>query len=176
MLSIEAEIKKISDILSIDFNDLGAKDTLSSLETERNEILRKEEQHWQMRSRALWMAGGDRNTKFFHKIASQNRVKKHIWEIEKEDGALVKDQLGIKNEVVHYLSSFYRASSTVNIEEQCKLIDLFPLMVTEEEVNTLYNPVTLEELKLTFYFSVKKKKVWVQTDGQQSFSSIFFIL
>jgi hypothetical protein len=83
------------------------------------------------------MAGGDRNTISFHKFDIQNRVKKHIWEIEKEDGALVKDQLGIKNEAVHSYKQFYRASSTVNIEEQCKLIDLFPLMVTEEEANTL---------------------------------------
>jgi hypothetical protein len=74
-------------------------------------------------------------------------VKKHIWEIEKEDGSLVKDQQEIKNEAVQYYKRFYKASSTVNIEEQCKLIDLFPLMVAEEEANTLYNPVTLEELK-----------------------------
>jgi len=37
LMSIEAEIKKkkISDIMSIDFNDHGAKDTLRFLETER---------------------------------------------------------------------------------------------------------------------------------------------
>jgi hypothetical protein len=46
MQSIQAGIKNFSDILSIDFNDKGEKDTLSSLETERNEISRKEEQHW----------------------------------------------------------------------------------------------------------------------------------
>jgi len=111
-----------------------------------------------MRSRALWLAEGNKNTKFFHNIASRNRIKKYIWEIEKDDGVLMKDQQGIKTEVVHYFKHFYRASSTVNIEDQCKLCDLFPLMVTEEEAVSLYNSVTLEELQLTLY-QCKKEKI-----------------
>jgi hypothetical protein len=50
LLSIEADIKKISENLSLDFNNQGAKDTLRSLEIERMVILKKEEQLWWMRS------------------------------------------------------------------------------------------------------------------------------
>jgi hypothetical protein len=83
---------------------------LRCLEIERNELLRFEEEQWRLRSRALWLEGGDRNTKYFHKIASHNRVKKHIWEINRDDGDIVVDQQGIKDEAVHYFKQFYRAS------------------------------------------------------------------
>jgi hypothetical protein len=111
LLSIEANIKKISENLSSDFNDQGAKDTLAfSLETERLAILKKEEQLWWMRSRALWLAEGDKNTRFFHNTASRNRIKKFIWEIEKEDGVLVKDQQGIKNRSYPLFQVFLQGS------------------------------------------------------------------
>jgi exonuclease III len=97
---IEDEIKSYSDILSHDYNEIKTKDILRCLELERNELLRSEEEHWRLRSRALWLAGGDRNTKYFHKIASHNRVKKHIWEIVRDDGVKVVDQQGIKEEAV----------------------------------------------------------------------------
>jgi hypothetical protein len=100
---------------------------------ERNELLRFEEEQWRLCSRALWLESGDRNTKYFHKIASHNRVKKHIWEIIRDDGEIVKDQQCIKVEVVHYYKQFYKASQTQNIEEKCKLLDLFPTMVDVKE-------------------------------------------
>jgi hypothetical protein len=103
------------------------------------------------------LAGGDRNTKYFHKIASHNRVKKHIWEIIRDDGDKVVDQQGIKEEAVHYFKCFYSASSLPNIEEQFKILDLFPVMVGEEEAVTLYKPVTMAELKSVLFLCKKEK-------------------
>jgi hypothetical protein len=60
----------------------------------------------------------------------------------------------------------------MNIVDQCKLIDFFPLMVDEEDSSTLYNPVSLEELK-SYYFIVRRKKVWARMGGQQSFLCTF---
>jgi hypothetical protein len=61
-------------------------------------FLRAEEEQWRLRSRALWMSSGDKNTKYFHKLASFNRIRKHIWEIKRENGDLLTGQENIKEE------------------------------------------------------------------------------
>jgi hypothetical protein len=58
------------------------------LEVEPDKILQAEEEKWRLRSRALWLKSGDKNTKFFHKFASFRRNKNHIWEIRDEIGDL----------------------------------------------------------------------------------------
>jgi hypothetical protein len=170
LLMIEVEIKTYYDILSHDYNEDGIKEVLRCLEIERNYLLRSEEEHWRLQSRALWLAGGDRNTKYFHKVASHNRIKKHIWKISRDDGEKVTDQHGIKSEAVQYFKHFYSASTIPNIEEQFKLLDLFPVMVGEEEAVTLYNPVTMAELKLVLFHCKKEKSL-----GPDGWSTDFFI-
>jgi len=79
-----------------------------------------------LRSRALWLASGDTNTKYFHNFASHNRVKKYIWDIKGENGETVNDHALIKKEVATYFNNFYKAPNNLNTIEQCKLIDYFP--------------------------------------------------
>jgi hypothetical protein len=51
---------------------------LKYLETEHNQILLLEEEHWRQKSCAVWLKCGDRNNKYFHKYASTKRNQKHI--------------------------------------------------------------------------------------------------
>ena len=46
---------------------------IRKLKLEINETLTREEIMWNQRSRAFWIKWGDRNTKFFHVIASERR-------------------------------------------------------------------------------------------------------
>jgi hypothetical protein len=41
--------------------------------------LRREEEHWRLKSRSLWIKVGDSNTSFFHKQAQFQRKKKHSY-------------------------------------------------------------------------------------------------
>jgi hypothetical protein len=51
---------------------------LRELESNRNKLLRGEEETWRIRSRVTWIKSGDSNTKYFHKMASFNRNQKHV--------------------------------------------------------------------------------------------------
>jgi hypothetical protein len=132
LLALESDIKDKIKFLESDHTC-----SLRHLELERNEILKSEEEQWCLRSRALWLSCGDKNTKYFHKYASSNRVKKHIWKIHNGHGNLVTDQNSIKEAVVTFFKDFYKAPTEQVLPDQCKLLDYNPQMINEEEANTL---------------------------------------
>ncbi|XP_074290774.1 uncharacterized protein LOC141617477 [Silene latifolia] len=49
-------------------------------------LWRQEEQYWRQRSRALWLADGDRNTKFFHNRAGERKRKNYIGMLVDDNG------------------------------------------------------------------------------------------
>jgi hypothetical protein len=59
---------------------------MRALKTRKENILAIEESTWRLRSRALWMQKGDKNTSFFHKYATQRRIQNSIWDISNDDG------------------------------------------------------------------------------------------
>jgi hypothetical protein len=61
---------------------------IRGLEEERNAYLRADEERWRLKSRMTWLESGDKNTRFFHRFASARRSKKHLWDIEDDDGLL----------------------------------------------------------------------------------------
>ena len=56
------------------------------LKRELNTFLDKEIHMWFQRSRALWLVEGDRNTNFFHGVATQHNWSNFIKGIQDRDG------------------------------------------------------------------------------------------
>jgi hypothetical protein len=120
---------------------------LCELETNRKKNLREEEEAWRIRSRVTWIKSGDSNTKKIHKMASFNRNQKHVWELIKGNGDTLIDQKEIKEEVVNYFKQFFREKERDNYIDLVRISSLYPRMVNEDEAETLFKPVTLEEIK-----------------------------
>eukprot|EP00253_Pinus_taeda_P002178 PITA_02178 len=70
-----------------------SRDLLTSirlLEEKRLSLLHIQEVTWHLKSRALWIQEGDRNTEFFHRHASHRRKIKTIWDMKDSDGNLIQ--------------------------------------------------------------------------------------
>jgi hypothetical protein len=84
-------------------------DLLKLLSQRKVEILSIEEATWRLRSRAIWIEKGDKNTKFFHKFASQRSSHNTIWDLSDEDGNLISTEVGIKKMAYNHFKTQYRA-------------------------------------------------------------------
>jgi hypothetical protein len=120
---------------------------IGELETKRNHFLRPEEEAWKIQSRVTWIKRGDSNTNFFHNMASFNRNRKHVWEIQNGSRDNITDQKAIKEEVVNHFKHFFKSKDRTNYNDLVRVSILYPRMVNEEEVESLFKPVTLEEIK-----------------------------
>jgi hypothetical protein len=57
-------------------------DQIKAKESERLLILNTEEEAWRQKSWATWLSCGDHNTKKFHHYSSDQKNRKHIWDLQ----------------------------------------------------------------------------------------------
>ena len=50
----------------------------------------------------------DNNTKFFHRVANGNRVRKFINKLELDDGPIIEDENVIKREITSFFARWLR--------------------------------------------------------------------
>ena len=65
----------------------------------------------------------------------------------------------IKQEVVNYFKHFYKAKERTNYNDLVRFSSLYPRMVNEEEAESLFKPVTLEEIKSVLENFKKEKSL-----------------
>ncbi|KAJ4799461.1 DNAse I-like superfamily protein [Rhynchospora pubera] len=63
--------------------------------------------YWRQRSRIQWLEEGDRNTKFFHTVATNRRRHNLITMAEREDGTLAGEDKEIKSIFLNYFKEIY---------------------------------------------------------------------
>jgi len=107
--------------------------TIKHLETERDNLLREEEENWRLRSRVVCLKSGDKNIFFFHNFASYRRNKKHICDISDEEGHAHTGVETIKSEAIKLFKSFYRKSDEESIEDHVNTARLFGRLVNAED-------------------------------------------
>jgi hypothetical protein len=139
-------------------NNWDKSQTIKRLESERNQLLLKEEALWRQRCRTNWIKCGDLNTKYFHHFTSSCRSKKHIWEIVDAAGIHHRGQEALKTTTVSHFKPFFEEKPSENLQVPVTVARLFPHTVTADDSLTLESPCTLQEI-LVALKSFSKDKI-----------------
>ncbi len=110
-----------------------------------------------MRSRARWIAQGERNTKYFYGLEKRNYSNQSITQLQREDGKIIEKPEEILNEIFGYFNNQFSFSPTdLNAEECERLFQELP-QITKRENKDLGEPITTEECEIAMKQMVEGK-------------------
>ena len=99
---------------------------------ELHKVMGLDEISWCQKSRVLWLKEGDRNTKFFHRMANSHRRNNFIGCLDIE-GTLTSDPKEIEESILRYYKQLYSEST-----QWCLSLNGLPFTALEsEEANNL---------------------------------------
>ena len=145
---------------------------LKDLTQRKNAILSIEEATQRLRSRAIWIEKGDKNTIFFHKYASQRCSHNSIWDLPDEDENLISTDTELKVMSYKHFKEQYIAFDTENIDLQLEVLKIVPRFFNEE-IDKL---VSITELQETISKMPKEKSHSLDGWTKELFHTFFDIM
>ena len=130
------------------------------LQDKKRNLMAHEVTTQRLKSKFLWLKEGDANTKLFHAYASAKKNSNAIWSLKDTNGNLVSDDVSLKKLSKQHFSDLFMDDKSLNIANQLKVIRLFPTFTPEEEVNSILEPVTLQEVEVVLKGFKKDKSPW----------------
>lgn len=94
--------------------DSNIKATIYSHESQLDQLLNLQEYYWKRRARADWLAEGDINPQFFHRLASRIKRKNFIHGIFSPDNQWISNIHEISSLFQEYFSALYQSSGVDN--------------------------------------------------------------
>lgn len=131
-----------------------------------DELLNKQELYWAQRSKQHWLHLGDKNTRFFHQMASWKKKKVQILVLQREDGVLLTDQKEIHQAFLNHFKALFHCDAPLPIPARSSpgafpthfdLLSAFSCKLSETHQNLLNLPFNEAEIK-TAVFQMGKLK------------------
>ena len=70
-----------------------------------------EEEYWHQNSRNMWYSSGDLNTKFYHALTKQRRVRNRIVGLHDADGNWITEDTGVEKVAIDYFENLFSTTS-----------------------------------------------------------------
>ena len=118
---------------------------------------RGEEEELRVKSRQLWLKGGDRNTTYFHKQTKARLCFNMIKELKDSDGKRIVEKEEIKDHVFQNFRDLYRDRDKVDPLAQAELLSGIPSLITEQDDKDMSKPIMETEIKVAIW-SLKADK------------------
>jgi hypothetical protein len=131
---------------------------------ELDKLILMEEISWRQKSRALWLQEGDKNSKFFHRLANSHRIANSIAKLS-IDGNMSSNQ----DEIRDHIASFYEHLYTENDYSRPLLDGIQFSALSEEDAMWLERPFDESEI-----VDVVKGFNGDKAPGPDGFSLAFF--
>ncbi|XP_061349159.1 uncharacterized protein LOC133294495 [Gastrolobium bilobum] len=131
---------------------------------ELEQVLEQEELLWFEKSRATWIAQGDRNTKYYHTKTIVRRRRSKILELKDDAGNLIREDHNIARVINAYFSKLFSEENHDRLWVQT----LWPKVDDETAIN-LGAPISKDEVRRAF-FSMKDSKA----PGEDGYTATFY--
>ncbi|KAI9110475.1 hypothetical protein K1719_018341 [Acacia pycnantha] len=92
---------------------VAAEDLIRQIE----ETWRKEESYWWQRSRVSWLTCGDKNTKFFHNVVIQRRLRNKILRLKNDSGEWMEERGDIHKAFSDFYGKLFRTGGTRDMDQ-----------------------------------------------------------
>ncbi|OMO64639.1 reverse transcriptase [Corchorus capsularis] len=139
---LEWKRKELGEMLEAGTNT----ERIEECKNDLNVLLHQEEVMWRQRSKALWFSQGDRNTRYFHSIASDRRKRNLILGIEDGAGEWKTTMADVENIACNYYKELFSSSNPSN-EALDKVLALVPGRIDDQMRALLDAPFTATDIK-----------------------------
>eukprot|EP00253_Pinus_taeda_P015907 PITA_15907 len=112
---------------------------------------RAEEEYWRLKSRSLWLKGGDCNTSFFHRQFRARLSRNHIAEIKTSTGQICKGNQQVKEAAEQHFQNLYTPDDQGDEMEETEFLNHIPSLVSGEDNTELSKPIIEEEIIKTIW-------------------------
>lgn len=134
--NIDANIRRLEDVIS-EIDNLGRQKAQSDLW----EWMKRKEVYWAQQSRITWLKEGDKNTKFFHAIASIKRRKNMILSID-VNGKNISEPSQIKFEARKFFKNIFKEDDV----NRPTLENLHLNSLSQAQPQSLVSPFSKDEI------------------------------
>lgn len=166
--TIERIKKELDEALS---SRVGDEDLIYRLNNELIAAYKAEEDFWRQRSRIFWLASGDKNTQFFHAVATGKKARNRISVIEDAEGKIFHEEEQIAAQIAEYYDKLFKSSSLPSSKEETVAIltEAISPCITAEMNQSLTSVPSFQEIRDAL-FSIHPNKA----PGPDGFSACFF--